>query len=155
MAANQHLSPLSIENLSKCKLNDDGESDSEKKESLGQGWRALRKRRWIERRNGNYCLVKLARDCAFDNGKAERLNNRSLGVLSDRQNHAIVLLRRPFAVMTVMIIVAVMFAVGVSMSLVVSSLILTRSGKLLEEMVHPVRRGSGQKKPKSGGDAQI
>jgi hypothetical protein len=49
----------------KCRLNDDDESSSEKRKSLEQGRRALRKRRWVERGRGYYGPVVPARNRAF------------------------------------------------------------------------------------------
>jgi hypothetical protein len=66
---------LSIENLSKRKLNDDGESDSEKRDGLGQRRCALAERRWIERRCGYNGPFLAARNRAGENGKAKRLND--------------------------------------------------------------------------------
>jgi hypothetical protein len=54
-----------------------------------------------------------------------------------------------------MFVMAVLLAIGVFVSLDVGDMMLGRRGKSLEEMVHPVRRGSGEKKPKRGGDAQV
>ena len=74
-----------------------------------------------------------------------------MSVLSDGQDDAIVLLRRSLVV----IIVAVVLAIGVFVSLDVGDMMLGRCGKLLKEMMHPVRHGRGEKKPKRGGDAQV
>ena len=75
-----------------------------------------------------------------------------MGILRDRQDDAIALLRR-LSVLT--IIVTVMRAIGVFVSLGMSDMMLGRRWELLEEMMHPVRRGRGEKKPERGGDAQV
>jgi hypothetical protein len=67
--------PLSIKNLSKRKLDDDGESGSEKKERLGQRRRALGEGCRIERRCGYNGAFVVARNGAFENGKAKWLND--------------------------------------------------------------------------------
>jgi hypothetical protein len=74
-----------------------------------------------------------------------------VSVLSDGQDAAIVLLRWSWVV----IIVAVVLAIGVFVSLDVGDMMLGRCGKLLKKMMHPVRRGRGEKKPKPGGEAQV
>jgi len=75
-----------------------------------------------------------------------------VGVLGDGQYDAIALLRR---LSVMMIILAVLLAVGVLVRMDVSGMMLSRRGKLLEEMVYPMRRGRGEKKPQRGGDAQV
>jgi hypothetical protein len=57
--------------------------------------------------------------------------------------------------MTVMIIRAALIAIGVFVSLDVGDMIRSRRGKLLEEMVHPMRGGRDEKKPECGGGTQI
>lgn len=54
-----------------------------------------------------------------------------------------------------MILVAMLLAVGVLMSLGVGGRMAVCRGKLLEKVMHPVRRGGREKKPKRGGDAQV
>ena len=66
-------------------------------------------------------------------------------VLRDAQDDAVVLLLR---LRVVMIVVAVLRAVGVGHAL------LGGRGELLEKMMHPVRRGGGEKKDKHRGHAQ-
>ena len=66
-----------------------------------------------------------------------------MGVLRYGQDDAIALLQR-FPVM--MIIVIMLRAIDV---------LLGRSGNLLEEMVHPMRRGGDQKNPENSGNAQV
>lgn len=92
------------------------------------------------------------RDRAFKNGKTKRLNDRSVGVLSGRQDCAIALPRR---LRSMTIIRTVLRAIGVFMSLEASGMMLGSGGKLLEEMVHPMGRGGDQKNPKSGGNAKV
>ena len=57
--------------------------------------------------------------------------------------------------MTVMIIVAEMRTVGLLVIPGVSGVVCLRHKKLLGEMMHPMRRGSGEKKTKRRGDAQV
>lgn len=83
------------------------------------------------------------RDCAFENGKAKRLNNGSVGVLSNRQYDAIALLR---CLPVIMMIVTVLRAIGV---------IFLRGGNLLEEMMDPMGRRKDQEEQKRDGCAQI
>lgn len=67
-----------------------------------------------------------------------------MGVLRHGQDDAIALLRRfPIMMISVVMLLA---AVGVMPGY---------CGRLLQEMMHPVRRGSGEKKPKRSGDAQV
>ena len=54
-----------------------------------------------------------------------------------------------------MFVMAVLLAIGVFVSLGMSDMMLGRRRQLLEEMMHPVRCGSCEKKPKRGGDAQV
>ena len=54
-----------------------------------------------------------------------------------------------------MFVMAVLLAIGVFVSLDVGDMMLGSCGKLLEEMMHPVRRGGGEKKAKHSGDAQV
>ena len=54
-----------------------------------------------------------------------------------------------------MIAVAMLLAVGMLVRLDVSGMMLGGRRELLEEMVHPVQRGGGEKKPERGGDAQV
>jgi CO/xanthine dehydrogenase Mo-binding subunit len=65
---------LSTKTFSKSKLKDDGESSSEK-ELLGERRRALGERCRIERRCGCNRPFVTARNGAFQNGKAKRLND--------------------------------------------------------------------------------
>jgi hypothetical protein len=74
-----------------------------------------------------------------------------VSVLRDRQDDAIGWLRWLSIMLTA---VAMLLAVGVFVSLDVSGVMLSGRRKLLEEMMHSVRRGGGEKKPKRGGDAQ-
>jgi hypothetical protein len=75
-----------------------------------------------------------------------------VGVLRHGQDDAIALLRR-FPI--VMISVVMLLAFGVLVSLAVGGVMPAYWGRLLREMMHPVRRGSGEKKPECGGDAQV
>lgn len=54
-----------------------------------------------------------------------------------------------------MMTVAVLLAAGVLMSMNVGGTLLRRGRKLLEEMMHPMWCGSGEKKTKHGGDAKV
>jgi hypothetical protein len=94
----------------------------------------------------------VAFDGALNDGEAKWLDDRSVGVLSDREYRAIALLRR----FTFMIIVmAVLRAVAMLMGLDLRRMVLSSDGKLLEEkVVHPMGRGGDQKKPKGGCYAQ-
>lgn len=74
-----------------------------------------------------------------------------MSVLCDGQDDAIVLLRRPLVV----IIVAMTFAGGVLVGQGMSGMMLSGRGKLLEEMMHPVRRGRSEKNPERRNDAQV
>lgn len=125
------------------------------KESLGQGRRALGEGCWIERRCGYNEPFAVARNGAFEDAKAKRRNERGVSVLCDGQDDAIVLLRRSLVVIAVVIIVAMTFAVGVLVGQGMSGMILSGCGKLLEEMMHPVRCGRSEKKPECGGGAEI
>jgi hypothetical protein len=87
------------------------------------------------------------RDSAFENGKTKRRNGRSVSVLSNRQDRAIALLRRLLITMSIM---AMFGAIGMFMSLDASGVTLGRSGKLLEKVMDPVRRGSDQEEQKQG-----
>ena len=73
-----------------------------------------------------------------------------MGVLRNGQDDAIGLLRRPLVLATVMIMVTLMLATAIALSLN-----LERSGKLLEKMMHAVRCGRGDKKPKRSSEAQV
>ncbi len=73
-------------------------------------------------------------------------------VLSDGQDAAIVLLQRSLVVLTVMIIVAVMLTALLGVD---GDLRPRRKNLPDEKMMHPVRRGRGEKKPERGGDAQV
>jgi hypothetical protein len=44
---------------------------------------------------------------------------------------------------------------GMIVSLFVSDAVRCRLGGLIEEMMHPMRRGGDQKKPKGGGNTQV
>ena len=91
-----------------------------------------------------------ARHRAFANDQGKRLNDRSVGVLRDGQDDAGVLPRRSLVLATVMIMVALMLATAIALSLNLES-----SGKLLEKMMHAVRCGRGDKKPKRSSEAQV
>jgi len=92
------------------------------------------------------------RDCAFENGKAKRLNNGSVGVLSNGQYDAIALLR---CLPVIMMIVTVLRAIGVFVTLDASGVIFLRGGNLLEEMMDPMGRRKDQEEQKRDGCAQI
>ena len=66
-------------------------------------------------------------------------------MLRDAQDDAVVLLLR---LRVVMIVVAVSLAVGVLVSRNTGRALLGGRRKLLEEMMHPMRRGGGEKKAK-------
>jgi hypothetical protein len=74
-----------------------------------------------------------------------------VGILRDRQDGTIVSLRRLSIGATT---VAMLLAIGMFVSQSVDGKMPGRCGNLFEVMVHPVRRGSGEKKPERGGDAQ-
>ena len=95
----------------------------------------------------------MARNGAFENSEAKRLNDRTVGVLGDRQDEAVVLLRR--ALVLTRIMVAIVLAAAKPLSSNVGDMMFERSGKLLKKMMHAVRSGGGDKKPKRGDEAQI
>jgi hypothetical protein len=72
--------------------------------------------------------------------------------LRDGQDDAIGFLRRS---LVVMVVVVVMCAVSVIERLDVSGVMLGGRRELLEEMVHPMRCGCGEKKNKGGANAQV
>ena len=90
---------------------------------------------------------------AFPNRQGERWNHRSVGVLRDGQDEAVVLLRRALVLARVMIMVAIMLAAAMPLSLNLADM-LESSGKLLKKMMHAMRRGGGAEKPKSDRDAE-
>jgi hypothetical protein len=105
----------------------------------------------MDRENVYDRRIALAGDGPFGNGKIKRLNNGGVDVLSDRQYRSIVVLLRLAVLMPVTMVMTVARAVGVN----VRGMILSRCGKPLEEMVHPMGRGCRQKKTKGGGNAQV
>lgn len=124
----------------------------QKKDGLDQRRRALGKRCRIERRCGYNRPLLAARKCAFENGKAKRVNQRSLSVLRDGEDGAIILLRRWTVTIVIM---AMLLVIGVFVSMDVCRMMLGRRGKLLEKMVHRMRCGGDQEKPKSSRHTQV
>lgn len=122
------------------------------KEKLEPGRRALGKRRWIERRSAQNRPITGMRDCGFGSGKTKRRNGRSVGVLSNRQDRAIALLRRFLITTSIM---AMFGAIGMFMRLDASGVMLGGSGKLLENVVDAMRRRGDQEEQEREGCACI
>ena len=103
----------------------------------------MRKRREIQRRSGAEIRLSRSSGAGFIRAEIERLNQRRMAMLRQREHRAIALLA---GLRVRVIVMAVPMTVGVLVAL--SVLGRWRRGHPLEKMMHPVRRRSGKEKQK-------